>query len=188
MLIPFQIERVVQAAAVLLKAEESRRMSRLRLLKLLYIADRERMQECGRPITGDAVAAMDHGPVLSRVYNLIKGEDIASPEWERFIRSVDRRDVVLADDPGVGKLTRKEIEKLHSTATRFEEWNDYDIAIYTHQFQEWQKNVPAAGSSKRIPLDDLLEATGLSDKKAQLLANAANEQLANDLIQSTRNA
>jgi uncharacterized phage-associated protein len=188
MLIPFHVEKVAQAAAVILKTEQSRRMSRLRLLKLLYIADRERLRDCGRPITGDTVAAMDHGPVLSRTYNLIKGEDLASPEWERFIQTVDHRDLLLVNDPGVGKLTRKEIETLHATAARFEESDDYEIAIHTHHFDEWIKNKPQPGSSRRIPLDDLLAATGQADKKAQLLADAENEKLVDDLLNSVREA
>jgi uncharacterized phage-associated protein len=182
MLVPFHIEKVAQASAVLLKHEESRRMGRLRLLKLLYIADRERMQECGRPISGDTVATMDHGPVLSRTYNLIKGADVDTPAWEHYIRSVGSRDVMLAEDPGVGKLTRKEIAKLNEVSKRFEDHDDYEIAVYTHGFSEWLKNKPDAGSSKRIPLDDLLEATGLTGIKGQLLEDAANEKLVDHLI------
>jgi uncharacterized phage-associated protein len=182
MLIPFHVEKVAQAAAVLLKTEENRRMSRLRLLKLLYVADRERLQESGRPITGDRVAAMDHGPVLSQTYNLIKGEDLLTPQWERYIRRVNHRYVVLDEDPGVGKLTRKEIAKLNEVATRYEDWDDYQVAVYTHSFPEWEKNKPAAGSSNRIPLEDLIEATGLSHIKDQLIANAANERLVDQLI------
>jgi uncharacterized phage-associated protein len=186
MLIPFHVEKVAQAAAVLLKCEESRRMGRLRLLKLLYIADRERLQECGRPITGDRAAAMDHGPVLSQTCNLIKGEDVLTPQWEQHIRSVSKRDVALIVDPGVGKLTRKEIAKLHEVSKRYEDWEDYQIAEYTHEFPEYKKNIPAAGSSKRIPLEDLLEATGLTGIKDQLLANAANEELVDHLLETTR--
>jgi hypothetical protein len=43
------------------------RMEYVRLLKLLYIADREMMAEAGAPVTGDRAVAMDHGPVLSHV-------------------------------------------------------------------------------------------------------------------------
>lgn len=183
MLIPFHVEKVAQAAAVLLKSEFPWRMSRLRLLKLLYIADRESLVERGRPITGDAVAAMDHGPVLSHTYNLIKGEDLDTPVWEQYLRSVGR-DVELHKDPGVGDLTRKEIAKLHEVAKRFEDFDDYAIAQFTHTYSEWQKNQPPPKSSKRIPLEDVLEATGLAGVKDQILADAANEKLVDDLLRS----
>lgn len=182
MLIPFHVEKVAQAAAVLLKTEDTRRMGRLRLLKLLYIADRERMQESGRPITGDRVVAMDHGPVLSQTYRLIRGEAMLTPQWERYIRTNGPRDVVLVEDPGVGKLTRKEIAKLHEVAKRYEEWDDYFIAKYTHSFPEYIKNEPPTGSCKNIPLDDVLEATGLMAIKDQLLSDAANLEVADRLL------
>ena len=182
MLIPFHVEKVAQAAAILLKTEDTRRMSRLRLLKLLYIADRERMQECGRPITGDRAVAMDHGPVLSQTYRLIRGEAMLTPQWECYIRAHGPRDVVLIEDPGVGKLTRQEIEKLHEVAKRYEEWDDYAIATYTHSFPEYKKNEPPKGSCNNISLDDVLEATGLMPIKDRLLLDAANLDVADRLF------
>src|SRR4051812_11294735 len=112
MFLRFDPTRAIQAGAVLLKTTPSRRMTRLRLLKLLYIADRETLQEAGRPITGDRAVAMKNGPVLSRIYDLIKGADLAAPEWERFFRNADRWEVELVGEPGVGELSKYEIEKL----------------------------------------------------------------------------
>jgi uncharacterized phage-associated protein len=184
MLIPFHILKVVQASAVLLKTEPGRRMSRLRLLKLLYIADRESLQERTRPITGDDVVAMDHGPVLSHTYDLIKGADYTDPLWEQFVRPSGARDLELAADPGVGKLSRHEITKLQDVATRFMDKNDWEVAEYTHTVPEWQKNQPPRHSSKPIPLDDLLDATGLSERKDDLLARERSELTADRLFSS----
>ena len=142
MLIPFQILKVAQASAVLLKTEPGRRMSRLRLLKLLYVADRESLAERARPITGDRVCAMDHGPVLSQIYDLIKGKDYLAPRWERYFRRIGKRDVRLIQDPGVGKLSRHEIGKLQDVSRRLEEYDDWAVAEYTHTFEEWKKNRP----------------------------------------------
>jgi uncharacterized phage-associated protein len=171
MLAQFNAEKVIQSAAVLLKTAEARRMSRLRLLKLLYIADRESIQETARPITGDSAVAMDHGPVLSRTYDCIKGADLAAAEWERFFRN-SGQDMELVSDPGIRKLSRYEIEKLQSVASRFEHQNDWEVAESTHEFQEWIKNQPAKGSSSHIPARDILEAVGLGDKVEQILAEA----------------
>jgi uncharacterized phage-associated protein len=66
------------------------RMEYVRLLKLLYIADREMMAEAGAPITGDRAVAMDHGPVLSHVYDLVKGKAARAGEWAHSIRTVHR--------------------------------------------------------------------------------------------------
>src|SRR5688572_11252679 len=111
MLRAFSVERTAQAAGILLQAEEGHRMKYIRLLKLLYVADRESIKQTGFPITGDDVYAMKKGPVLSTTYNLLKGEAVtaeaehAMPIWKQWIRTVADYDAQLAADPGFRKLT-----------------------------------------------------------------------------------
>ena len=64
----FNFAKTLQASAVLLRRDD-KRMSRLRLLKLLYFADRELLVAKVRTITGDSVVAMKYGPVLSQTYD-----------------------------------------------------------------------------------------------------------------------
>lgn len=40
----------------------------------IKLADREAYAKWGKPITGDTAVSMKHGPVLSTVYDLTKGE------------------------------------------------------------------------------------------------------------------
>jgi uncharacterized phage-associated protein len=167
MLIKFNTTKVMQAAAVLLKAHAGR-MSRLRLLKLLYIADREHFAKTLRPITGDRAVALDNGPVPARTHNLLKGEDSDTPAWEQHISPEGPQDHRLIGDPGVSKLTRREIDLLHQVSEQHRQKNDYDIAIETQQFQEWIQNQPAPGGSKPISFDDLLAALGLAQHKQRL--------------------
>ena len=47
-------------------------MPMLKVLKLMYLADRTSLIETGFPITGDTVVAMDKGPVLSKTYDHLK--------------------------------------------------------------------------------------------------------------------
>jgi uncharacterized phage-associated protein len=175
MFIRFNPTTTIQASAVLLKTSASRRMTRLRLIKLLYIADRESLQETGRPITGDRAVAMKNGPVLSRTHDLINGSDYAAPEWERFFRNADKWDLELIAEPGVGQLSKYEIEKLQQVANRFEDSDDWEVAEHTHTFAEWLKNRPDGDGQRGIPLDDLLEAVGLAEHKQDLLADAEAE-------------
>jgi uncharacterized phage-associated protein len=50
-------------------------MSFLKLIKLMYLADRRALLEQGRSITFDRYVSMDHGAVLSQTYNLIVSEE-----------------------------------------------------------------------------------------------------------------
>src|SRR5438874_2180817 len=97
----FDSMRTTQAAAILLQLSNGV-MSRMRLLKFLYIVDRELLAESGHTLTGDRAVAMNFGPVLSHTYNLIKRASRSPEDWDRFIRS-HGREVVLKGDPGVGQ-------------------------------------------------------------------------------------
>lgn len=181
MIFHFNLTKTIQASAVLLKAEPNHCMSRLRLLKLLYIADRESLTERARPITGDCPVAMDHGPVLTNTYDLIKGESYNAPQWETYIQSRGR-DSVLVSEPGVGSLSRYEIAKLHSVEHRFQNRDDWEIAEFTHTFEEWIRNIPPKGSSKAIPVEDILAATGTLQLKDKIAADSAAEASAARLL------
>jgi len=166
--------KTTQAAAVVLK-QHGGVASRLRLLKILVIADRETLAETLKPITADDLAAMDHGPVPSFTYDMLKGTSFHSGLWSRFIAQEGPQKHRLVTEPGVGRLSRYEIEKLQSICDRFRNANDYDLAHYTHAFEEWQKNKPAEGSSQRIPLDDVLEALDLTQYRERVETDIREE-------------
>src|SRR5215207_4717692 len=95
----YQTAKSIQAAAVLLR-EHGGQMSRFRLSKLLYIANRESMLERLRPITADRGLALDHGPVPSTTFDLLWREHVDAPLWDRFIQQVGPQDHRLSEDPG----------------------------------------------------------------------------------------
>lgn len=154
----FHLTKTLQAAGVLLRAHPFHVMSGLRLLKLLYIADRESLRETGAPITGDRAIAMKHGPVPSETYELLKGAHPRAGEWSEHFESIGY-DVRLAKEPGAGRLSRYEIEKLNEVAREWEDEWDWAVAESTHEFEEWQRNAPGR-SSRPIPVEHILEAVG----------------------------
>jgi uncharacterized phage-associated protein len=164
------INKAIQAAGVLLREEPSRRMSYMRLLKLLYIADRESLKKTGRPITGDRVVAMCNGPVLSEVYDCIKGTACHLAEWERFYRT-ERYDVEMVDNPPTGELCRYEIETLQRVSKERLDKDQYEIVDETHSFPEWSD---PGNTSRPIAFEDILKAVGWTDDQAKkILAEAA---------------
>lgn len=169
-------QRATEAAGVLLRCAPNQQMTRLRLLKLMYIADRESLKEKGRPITGDRICAMDHGPVLSGVYDMIKDSHADPHPWPEFIRS-EHNDVILIKNPGVGNLSRWEVQKLHDVWTRFEDKSEwYIVHEVVHKFQEYANNKPCPGSSRPIPYRDVIIASGVGDADAsRILQEAADE-------------
>lgn len=168
----------MQASSFLLKSNKGP-MSRMRLLKLLYIADRELLAETGRTLTGDQAVAMNYGPVLSKTYNLIKRSRHSLRDWDRSIQA-HGREVVLKEDPGQAKLTRREVEKLYEIIERFRNISTGGISAYTHGFAEYVKNfVP--DTSTPIPWDDALTGTA-SEAEAEVFRARHEEQPQIDLI------
>ncbi len=171
MIFPIQVEKAIQAIGVVYRHDRVKRMSYLRLLKLLYIADREAIKETGRPITGGSVVAMERGTVLEDVYNLIRGRHPEMPLWDRYLQT-DRFYLVLIADPDVRKLSRYEIEKLQLVAQRHENDDEWVLSDLTHRFGEWKKNDPGS-SSRPIPLTDILEGVGIpQDLAAEIIEDA----------------
>lgn len=157
----FKFDKVIQAVAYLLRRESSREMNYMRLIKILYIADRESIRKTGRPITGDLAAAMKQGPVLSEILDLIKGTHLRSPEWAKFIKREEYK-IRLVEEPGVANLSRFEIETLERVAEKYRSSDEWVMVELTHKFPEWQKNKPPGNSMRRIPFGDVLEAVGRS--------------------------
>ncbi len=186
MVLTFKIDKTMQAIASLLHFHNTQEMSYLRLLKLLYIADRESLKETGQPITGDQLVAMEHGPVLSSVYNLIKGEHSAWGHWSRFFQKSGCR-LKLILDPGNGKLSKYEIAKLREITRTYDEMNEWEMVNIVHEFPEWKRNDPGK-SAKPIPLEHLLEAIGRAGDLKAIVQDARDQNAFDQLFASVKGA
>ena len=73
-------------------------MSVLKLMKLLYLAERRSFEKFGEPMIGDQLVSMPHGPVLLRTYSHMNGE-LRSVEggWESWISDRADHEVALRD-------------------------------------------------------------------------------------------
>jgi len=166
----FGTRKIVEAAAVLLRDQPHRRLSMLRVLKLLYIADRQSLEERGRPIIGTKTVAMDYGPLHSEVYDLAKGTHWEQELWSQFIRR-EVNDLVLEHDPGQLKLSYYEVSKLLDVMEANKSLNDWELVVKTHKFEEWEK-YKECGTSVPIPLEDIVVAVGRKEDLDDILEDA----------------
>lgn len=162
----FHPEKAVEATAMFLKLH-GKPMRYLGLLKLLYMADRLALQRIEQPITGDRYVSMDYGPVLSGVYDLIKGQpvDNALPLWSEFISSRNGSySVFLLNDPGKNELCEEEEEIIKEVYQSCGYYDRFDLAELTHDFPEWQD---PHGTSIPIAVEDILKNVGKSDEEIE---------------------
>jgi hypothetical protein len=173
----FHYAKAAQAVATLLRTEPSRKMNYYRLLKLLYIADRESLKETGRPIIGGRLVAMKRGPLHSAIYDLINGSDSEIAYWSEFFRTdPHEHELVLCRDPGNDNLCKLEIDLLNRVRDAHDTEDDFEVGERTHEFQEFIKNHPDPGSSKTIPFEDLLAAVRPNDAEA-IIRDAETKEL-----------
>jgi len=167
----FNQRKVAQMAAFLLQRGRGR-MKYIKLLKLLYLADRESMKQHGYPISGDQYVSMDHGPVLSQTFNLIKGAGKPQEQgWSHWI--VDEADYGVslrhkASRDVLDELSDADLDVLREIYTRFGHMSPWRLVDYAHRYcREWEN---PNGSSIPIRYETIFRALGRSPAEAKKLA------------------
>lgn len=160
----FHYERALEASCYLVRLYGGQ-MNYMKLIKLLYIAERELLAEIATPLTGDTYKALDNGPVLSRVLDQIKRRSGTDRTWQDYLQTA-RYDVHLRVDPGVKNLSKAIEVKLQEVAERYRFYDQYQMVDITHEFPEWAEYRPQAGRSRLIPPEAVVAAMGRSPEFA----------------------
>ena len=174
----FNERKVAQMAAFLL-GKGGDRMPHLKLMKLLYLSDREAMERYGFPISGDCIVAMPHGLVLSMTLNLMDGDVESLPGgWDSLISDKENYELSLKGSvtrSDLDELSQADIDVLEAVWARFGHMGKYEIRDYTHDHcPEW---TDPNGSSNPIPYEKVFRAMGRSqDVAAELGARIEAER------------
>lgn len=113
MLLDFNIKKAIAATALLIEREGGTG-DLFYLVKELYYADRTALIRWGKSITGDSLASMEKGPIVSGIYNLLKGrgDEQDQIEWDDVIQKGTGYSYVLRKQPDEGVLSEREKEVL----------------------------------------------------------------------------
>ena len=181
----FNAKKSAQAASILLRLNGGD-MQKYCLIKMLYLADRKAFARWGEPITGDHAVSMQHGPVLSGIYNLTKGElPHLRVHWEPFISDADpeTHQVASKENPGTDELSPAEITILQGIYAEFKDFTWKQMRDYCHDFEEYD---PTVGTGSRpITTEAILRAVGKSDPE---IAEADEEMKEYKMMQAVLGA
>lgn len=140
----------------------------LKLVKLIYLADREFTANFDRPILFDRFVSMPHGPVNSLTYNAINGYSSDPESRDQFVSDRANHKVGLTratlsvDD--LDELSEAELEVLELVWTRFGKMAPNDLVEYTHAHcPEWED---PHGSSEPIPYERVFKFLNRENSKA----------------------
>lgn len=143
-------------------------MSYLKLMKLLYLADRESMDRYSAPMSDDTPVSMTHGPVLSTTLNLITGQ-IESPAWRSWVSPDAHHEVSLSRPVStwedLDELSGAELEILEFVWNKFGHMRRWEIRDLTHEAcPEW---VNPGRSSLPIDPRAVFTALGRTPEQAE---------------------
>lgn len=174
----FTGEKIAQMAAFFAD-KEGGAIDTLKLVKLLYLADREAIESFGAPISYDKMVSMPHGPALSTALDLVHGDinGRTADEWSQWIGESRHHQVALnrqASRASLDQLSDQNIAILEKVWADFGHMDKWQIRDYTHEhLPEWRD---PNGSSFPIGDLDLLRALGRTDDEAEAIAKDLREQ------------
>ncbi|MDE2893759.1 MAG: Panacea domain-containing protein [Chloroflexota bacterium] len=164
----FDEHRAAQAASILLDRAGGS-MDYLKLVKLLYLADRASLIETEVPITDDRYASMKHGPTPCQVLELILQEQPREDSiWHRYIK---REHFVahLCEPVEWEQLSESNVDLLNEIYETYGQLRPSQVVCETQALPEWRDPGESA-----IPIDpaDILRYAGYSDDAIELVADS----------------
>ncbi|SLN63898.1 hypothetical protein ROA7450_03357 [Roseovarius albus] len=135
----------------------------LKVVKLVYLADRESLRLRGHPIQDEVRVSMPHGPVNSTTLDYLNGAYRDDGGWSEYLQDRSNNNVGLSDssmnNEALTALSDGDMDILENVWRQFGHMDRYDLADWTHNHvAEWQD---PQGSSRLIPLDRMMTAVGL---------------------------
>jgi uncharacterized phage-associated protein len=171
----FDVEKLIQAIAYM-SSSGVEGLDKLKIVKLLFLADKKHLLEVGRPILGDWYSCMPYGPVPSQSFNIIRDvidadpqmRPIAEARFDEYL-SVDRNRahpaLVARRAPDLDVFSESEVSALDSTIRTYGNLTGPDLINLTHDDPIW--TIPDArrksGSSVEIPFELFFEVNGADD-------------------------
>jgi hypothetical protein len=164
-----QVDKLIQTVGYLLR-KYNHRLNYTKLIKELYLADKESLRAANQTITGDTYVSMKNGPVLSGLYDLIRGkyrDRNTQLLWDsRF--TTDGLDLIaVVDRIPDGKLSRFEKQTIDSIDKEFHAKSYGQMIDYVHDpnvCPEWKD---PGSSSAPIKMRDLLAGIGRSREEIE---------------------
>jgi uncharacterized phage-associated protein len=170
-LVGFDSAKAAQAAAYFALQSEGK-IEKLKLIKLLYLAEREAMLRHDHPMFYDEFYSLKDGPICSNALNGING-GIDRETWAKYVRRNGNiiTPVKRFERSDLDELSNAEIDILEALWDNFSGYTASQIRRYTHE-QCPEYNEVTTG---RLPITYLsvFEALGKPDPKG--LAESVEE-------------
>jgi uncharacterized phage-associated protein len=174
MKILFNEKKATQVASIFLSLSGGS-LNYMKLIKLMYLAERETLLSWGRPITYDTYFSLPHGPILSSTYTLISdGNAPGAPSyWLDYISSPSNYEVRILQCCPTSELSKVEKGIIQEVFYQFGHIDKWALVNLLHEtLPEWKD---PAGSCSPIEIKDILAAGGVAQESIDAITEEIEE-------------
>lgn len=150
--------------AILYLAHKCTDLSRYRIVKLIYLADKEHLNRFGRPITYDTMVAMKNGPVPSMTYGILKQDKRYSIPYKSLpFDYIEKGDHHYIENPkrdvDMKKLSKTDLRVLDEVIKEHGQKSFGALYDLTHEHKAYKNAQKRKGSENnpRIRFEDMIE-------------------------------
>jgi len=166
------------------------KMHKLKLMTLLYLADRYALGNYKMQLTDDMFISTKNGPALAHTRLMMNGE-VLSNEWNLLIQAEADHEIscpghitsIQDDDDDFNTIAIITLERV---------WNEYGgykpenlVLLAKYDLKEWKE--PVYGLIDALPLENVLKALAYDDAEALLLTDKINSRKLIAQVQHTVN-
>lgn len=159
--------KISQALGFLLSLDDNHKMDRVKLIKLLWAADRLHLRRYGRTISESDYYAMAHGPVCSLALDIAQMDkdgialSNADKDYLEEYFTSDDRSTSMQKDIGDSYLSDSDKAMLKEAWEKFKNIETFELSDdISHRYPEWskfRKYFETNGGRKNIDLEDFFE-------------------------------
>ncbi|MBS3771476.1 MAG: SocA family protein [Bacteroidales bacterium] len=154
-------KKLLQAILFFANKTSDSTINRLKLMKLLYLADRYHINKYGRLILSEDYHALPNGPTPSKTY------DYTKRDMEGFFE-VDRYNIIAKSNFDSKYFSQTDLEIMDKVWNEFRIYSPYQLRDLSHLFPEWKEfekdiNDPNAPDSYPINLENFFEEPNTTD-------------------------
>ncbi len=165
-------EKKATAAVARLLEKSGGETECLRLIKLIYLADRDSIIRRGVPIVGGRYFSMRCGPTIGAVMNFVNRECVA-PKWADHISPRKGNILKLTAPPDYGSLSQSEIDILDGVVEEHASRTTTALVRWCHHYCPEYERV--FWGRKSIEVESILRAGGKTADKIHKVVKEAEE-------------
>lgn len=134
-------KKIIQVINFFAKKEEGK-IDKLKLLKLIWLADRYHLRKYGRSITNDQYWAMSFGPVASNTKDLINKNILDETEKkyrDRYLKILGNK-IESIERCNLDFFSKSDIEAMKEIYETYGKYKNSKLVDLSHEFPEWKKH------------------------------------------------